>query len=209
MATTGERYLEARRVLLQNARPAASTRQWVAVPELSDQAIRRGTGKGWDEWCDLIEEFAGQAGSHAAIASHLRAEHDLDGWWSQGVTVGYERICGLRLPHQMADGTFTANKSRTVVTDLHTLRSALLDDDQRPLLFPGIVTDVRSRPTSKTIRLAIGDTVAGITLEERAGGRVKIVVEQRGLASFDAVEEWTFYWSDWLDAVDDSTAAGR
>lgn len=209
MAHTGERYLEARRVLLHNARPIAGARRWVALPELSDQTIRRGTGRGWDEWCDLIEAFPGRHDGHAAIASHLSGEHGLDAWWSQGVTVGYERIAGLRLPHQMPDGTFTANKSRTVVADIEVLRAGLLDDEQRLDLFPGLATELRSRSTARTVRLAIGVTVAAITLDSRGDGRVKIVVEYRRLPSLDAVEEWTFYWSEWFDAIDDSTRPGR
>ncbi|MBL8929981.1 MAG: hypothetical protein JNL54_07660 [Kineosporiaceae bacterium] len=55
----------------------------------------------------------------------------------------------------------------------------------------------------RQIRLAFGESVAGITLHELTGGRLRIVVEHRGLASVDEVEQWKFYWSDWIDAVDD------
>lgn len=204
MATTGERYLEARRILLEQARPMASTRHWVAMPDLSDEAIRAGTGRGWEEWCDLIDGFEGRGEGHKAIVAYLRDEHDVDDWWVQGVTVGYERITGLRLPHQMADGTFTANKSRTIAVDAAELRGVLLDNDQRRHLFPDIETVLRSRHTAKTIRLAVGGGVATITLEEQCPRRVKVVVEHKQLASIDAVEEWKFYWNDWLSAIDDA-----
>lgn len=205
MATTGERYVEARRVLLHQNRLATPAREWVASPDLSDDAIRANTGKGWGEWCDLIDRFDGRSKGHQAIASHLRNEHGVDAWWSQGVTVGYERITGLRLPHQRADGTFTANKSRTVVTDAALLRDVLLDDDERGRMFPDMVTELRSRRTSKAIRLAVGAGVATLTFDERGDGRTKIVVEHKGLATPQDVEEWAFYWSDWLEAVDEAT----
>ncbi len=206
MATTGERYLEARRILIEKSASSTSTRPWVAAPEMSDDAIRSGTGRGWDEWCDLIDEYPHRADGHKAIADHVRNDHGVDAWWAQGVTVGYERITGLRLPHQMADGTFTANKSRTVTIDHDVLRRLLLDDIDRAHLFPDIATEVKSKPTAKTIRMTIGQGVAKIRLEDRSDGRTRVTIEHEQLPTFDEVEEWKFYWTEWLDAIDQ---AGR
>ena len=74
---------------------------------MSDDAVREATGRGWDEWVALIEEWGGHGDGHGAIARWVE-EQGVDGWWAQTVTVGFERITGIRLPHQMADGTFTA-----------------------------------------------------------------------------------------------------
>lgn len=190
-------------MLLQQSAPTTATRIWVALPEMSDDAIRVGTGKGWDEWADLIDEFPGRADGHKGIADHVNAQFGIGGWWAQAVTVGYERIAGLRLPHQMADGTFTANKSRTVTVDRPGLRRLLLDDTERSDLFPGMSTELRSRPTAKAIRIAIGPGVAVISLDDAGGARTKIAVQHSRLPDFDDVEQWKFYWSDWLDAIDD------
>lgn len=170
---------------------------------MSDDAIRSGTGKGWDEWCDLIDRFPGRTEGHTAIATHVRDDLGVDAWWSQGVTVGYERITGLRLPHQMADGTFTANKSGTVTVDADELRQLLLDDDQRTHLFPDVPTELKSKPSSKSIRFAIGPGVAAISVDARTAGRSKVTIQHSRLPAFDDVEEWKFYWSDWLVAIDE------
>ena len=37
---------------------------------------------------------------HKAIAVYLHEQQKLPAWWSQEVTVGYERIRGLREEHQ-------------------------------------------------------------------------------------------------------------
>lgn len=74
MTTTGERYAEARRMLVAQATPSTTTRTWVAAPELSDKAIRAGTGKGWEDWCVLIDQFAGRADGHTVIAQHVHNE---------------------------------------------------------------------------------------------------------------------------------------
>ncbi len=203
MADTGERYVVARQALMDTAAAPGSPRPWIAPPEMSDDAIRSGTGKSWDEWCDLIDQFPGRTDGHKAIADHVRNDFGLNGWWAQGVTVGYERITGLRLPHQMADGSFTANKSRTVTIDGDELRRLLLDDDGRAHLFPDLPTSLRSKPTTKAVRLTIGPGVATVSLEDRGGGRAKVTIGHERLPTSDDVEEWKFYWAEWLDAIDE------
>lgn len=203
MVRTGERYAEARRILIEQSTSSSLQRPWVAAPELSDDAIRSGTGLGWDQWCDLIDAFVGRDDGHKATAGHVRDEHGVGDWWVQAVTVGYERITGRRLPHQMADGTFTANKSRMVKTDGDVLRQLLLDTEDRAHLFPDVPTQLKSKPTSKVIRIAIGPGVAMLTLDQVDGGRVKVRIEHTRLPAFDDVEEWKFYWSEWLDAIEE------
>ncbi|WP_341953126.1 hypothetical protein [Salinibacterium sp. TMP30] len=204
MTTTGERYAEARRVLTAQSPPSTTTRSWAAAPELSDEAIRAGTDKGWEDWCDLIEQFAGRADGHAAIAQHVGDDLGVSGWWAQAVTVGYERITGLRLPNQMSDGTFTANKSGTVTVESDMLRRLLLDDDDRAQLFPGVATELKSKLTAKAIRVTVGPGSAIIRLEDRSGGRTQVVIQHSQLPTFGDVEEWKFYWAEWLDAIDEA-----
>lgn len=202
MASTGERYTAARRSLIDQV--ARRSREWVSDPEIGDEAIRANTGRGWDEWCDLIERWPGHTEGHTAIAAYLREEHGVDAWWSQSVTVGYERIAGIRLPHQRPDGTFTADKSRTVSIDADELRQLLLDDDDRADLFGGAPTDLRSKPTSKAIRVAMAEGLAVISLEPRSDGRTTITIGHEQLPEYSRVAEWKFYWSDWLTALEES-----
>lgn len=201
MAKTGERYAAARRALTPKA-PTSVSRVWVSEPEFTDEVIRTNTGKSWNEWCDLIEGWPGHVAGHTAIARYLHDTTELNGWWSQGVTVGYERIAGLRLPHQMADGTFTASKSRTIDLDVTVLREMLVSDDARRDLFSGEATDLRSRPTAKSLRIAIGPGIALFSFDAAKDGRTKLTVAHEKLPSHDDVERWKFYWSEWLDAVE-------
>jgi hypothetical protein len=203
MEKTGERYGAARRVLIDQS-SSSGERQWASEPEMADVTLREATGRGWDEWCDIIDAWPGRAEGHTAIATYVREEHGVDGWWAQTVTVGYERITGLRLPHQQPDGTFSAGKSRTVTADAELLREMLLDGDDRADLFPGLETELRSRPSSKVLRIGIGPGTAQIALDTQDDGRVKITIAHDKLPTPEAVEEWKDYWSDWLEAVDAS-----
>ncbi len=91
----------------------------------SDEKIRENTGHGWDEWTDLIEAGPGRLAGHTAIAAWVQVEHSLTGWWAQGVTVGYERIAGLRLPGQTPDGAFSVSRSRVLEIPVELLRAAV------------------------------------------------------------------------------------
>jgi len=223
MATTGERYTAARRALLTKSTGAGDggpsappTRIWVSEPEMSDETLVARTGRGHDEWADIIEAWASETGGdhsdHTAVAAYLHESFDeLDGWWAQAVTVGYERITGLRLPYQRADGSFACSKSRTVAVDAEVLRKMLLSDEHRADLFPGQSTELRSKPTTKALRIAIGpeDAVAVFGIDDVGGGRSKISVQHERLPSCDSVEQWKFYWSDWFDAIAGSADASK
>ena len=134
----------------------------------------------------------------------MREAHDVEPWWAQGVTVGYERITGIRLPGQMPDGTFTVSRSRTLSGDIGALRSVLLDDVARADLFPGLRTTLRSKPTAKQLRFGVADGASGeaagilaIAADALASG-VKLVVTHEKLPSIEAADGWKAFWGDWL-----------
>ncbi len=202
MAKTGEKYNSARRVLIEQAE-ARGPRSWASDPEHTDAVIRENTGRGWDEWCDLIDAWPGHTDGHTAVAAWLQDEHDVDGWWAQAVTVGWERITGRRLPGQMADGTFTANKSATITTDHGALREMLLDEDGRADLFPGMDPELRSRPASKNVRVGVGGGVAEIAITPKHDGRVTVTVAHTKLDSPEDLDHWRSFWGEWLEALDE------
>ncbi len=68
-------------------------------PGVDEQVVRERTGRGWEQWCALI-----------------------DGWWAQQLTVGRERLTDRRLANELADGTFTTSHSATVAVDAEVLR---------------------------------------------------------------------------------------
>jgi hypothetical protein len=113
MQKTGERYAAARRnVVREPALPPLPPR--VAEPGMSDEAIAKGTGKGWDDWFRIIDAWDGTSHTHTEIARYINVEHGIDGWWAQGVTVGYERARGMRAMNQRPGEGFEVSVSKTV-----------------------------------------------------------------------------------------------
>ncbi len=177
---------------------------WVAEPEVGDPAVREATGRGWDEWREVIDRWPGHTDGHAAVARYLTEEHGVEGWWAQSVTVGWERITGRRLPQQRLDGTFSANRSRTLAADPVRLRELLLDEAGRAALFPGLQPELRSRPTSKNVRVGLDVGSAEIALAPRDDGRVAVTIQHERLGSPEEVTAWKAYWGAWLEALDEA-----
>jgi hypothetical protein len=179
--------------------PRRSSRTWVSPPETSDDAVLAATGRGWDAWCDLLDASPVRDDGHGAIAAHVQSAHGVDAWWAQTVALGYERITGRRLPHQQPDGTFSMSASRTLAVDAGDLRSRLEDADGRAALFPGQTTELRSRPGTRNVRIALGEGTVALT--PREDGRTTVAVQHAKLPSPDAVARWKTYWAAWLDGL--------
>ncbi len=211
MAKTGEKYGAARRALLERRLDATpgiehDGRIWANPPEVPDESVQETTGRSWNEWCDLIDASAAGVEGHQAVARWLAGDHGLDGWWSQAVTIGWERITGRRVPGQLTDGSFAANKSRTMDGDAAALRAVIVDDGERADLFSGVATELRSKPTTKIPRLAMPVGVALVTIDDRGDGRMRVAVQHTGLPDLEARENWGAWWAAWLDDLAAATA---
>jgi hypothetical protein len=64
---------------------------------VSDAAIKKSTGKTWDEWFPILDAWGAREKTHTEIARYVSQEHGVPGWWSQSVTVAYEQERGMRL----------------------------------------------------------------------------------------------------------------
>lgn len=205
MVKTGERYTAARAALLAPPQSIPNGSDWAAPPPHSDAVIRENTGHSWNEWVALIDAGPGPEAGHTAIAAWVVEEHGVGGWWAQGVTVGYERITGLRLPGQMKDGTFTVAKTKKLDLDGMEFREILNDDDARAALLPGLSSTTRSKPTTKAPKFSIADAVSGEDLGilqfrmEEASSGCKLVVTHEKLPDVQSAETWKQYWADWLE----------
>ncbi|MCY4436210.1 MAG: SRPBCC domain-containing protein [Chloroflexi bacterium] len=66
--------------------------------KISDAAVRKATGKGWDAWFVLLDGEGAKALPHKQIARLLHEKSYIEnGWWCQTVTVEYERARGKRV----------------------------------------------------------------------------------------------------------------
>lgn len=99
--------------------------------QVGDDRIAAATGRSRSEWYTLLDEVGARAWDHARIARWLGGEHDVDGWWAQSVTVGYEQTRGMRLPGQSSAGHFEANATKVLHAGPETVWPHLAEEDLR------------------------------------------------------------------------------
>lgn len=204
MAKTGESYTSARRQLLPDEKPSRE------MPPLDsplllqpDAAVRQNTGHGWHAWIERLDEWGADQRTHAEIARWLVEDHGVPGWWAQSITVGYERVRGLRVVGQRRDGTFYATASKTIRVGPRDLVDAIADAGLRPRwLSDGGLTVTRVTP-GKSLS-ATWDTDGSkvvVTVTSPAAGKSVAGIEHSGLPDADASAEMKAFWRERLSAL--------
>ncbi|MGH9135847.1 MAG: hypothetical protein ACRD0G_02225 [Acidimicrobiales bacterium] len=201
MTKTGERYGAARRVLLAQATPPALP--WAGEPPVSDDSIRNTTGRSWDEWCAELDRWGAREHSHREIASHVSVAWGVEGWWAQCITVGYERIRGLRAAHQRSDGTFSATASKTVTVPLDALWEAFVDEDQRRQWLADADIETTSTNERKGLRWRwlVNDTRVVVFFGAKGPAKTQVSLEHQKLPDATAVAAAKAFWKERLAAL--------
>jgi len=61
----------------------------VGYQSIRDDEVRTGTGKGWKEWCELIEG-AQVSNNTESIIAYLCAYHGIDQLWAKIIAIYYK-----------------------------------------------------------------------------------------------------------------------
>lgn len=80
---------------------------------VGNAAVLAKTGKEWNAWFRILDHWGAAEKGHKETARHLLEKHGLSAWWSQMVTVEYERARGLRKVNERPRG-FAFSVSRTI-----------------------------------------------------------------------------------------------
>jgi hypothetical protein len=140
--------------------------------------------------------------AHRDIADLVSAKYKIDGWWAQAVTVGYERIKGLRARGQRRDGTFEASKSRTYNVPVAALYEAWADARLRRRWLDDTVGNVRTRTTNKSMRLDGPDgSIVVVGFMAKGAGKSAVAVQHTKLRSGNAANRIKQYWAERLGAL--------
>lgn len=208
MQKTGESYTAARAQLLTR-KPSLAT---VSVrpadyPKLagkSDASIKARTGCTWERWVKALDRAKAHTWSHREIAQYVHEKYKVSGWWAQTVTVGYERIKGLRQVGQRRDGSFEASKSRTFSVSVSTLYGAFHDARIRSRWLPGVDLTVRTATREKSMRVSWPDGSSleiGFTRQDARKSRVALShVKLSDKAAATRAKE---FWAERFDALED------
>ena len=197
MQKTGEAYTAARLRLLSKKESAADLAGRAGV---SDAAVRKATGRAWREWVRVLDAAGSAERPHREIARYV-SSLGVPSWWSQTVTVGYERIRGLRERGQRRGGGYTATKSRTFPVSLRTLFDAFANPSQRGRWLAAKVA-VRSSTAGKRMRMTWDDgTVVLADFVSKGEKKSSVAIEHQGLPDRAAADAMKRAWSEAFDRL--------
>ena len=190
MEKTGESYTSARASLLTavEQQPVLAT---------SDEEIQRRTGRGWEEWFDLLDEWGAPERSHKEIAAWVADQQGSDGWSAQAVTVSYERARGLRAVGERPDG-FSATASKTVAVPVDRLYDAFVEEPLRESWLPDGELRERTATKPRSARYDWGDGRTRVLVGFEAKGEAKstVALEHARLADAEEAERMKAYWRE-------------
>jgi hypothetical protein len=209
MAKTGESYTAARRMLIaQGQRPDAEPAPF--EPPVSEERVADATGQGWQAWFEVLDGWGAAGRPHTEIARWLREEHGVDGWYSQSITVGYERARGLRAPGQRPDG-FVAGASRTIDVPVERLFEAFTNDALRELWLPGAELRVRTATAPRTARYdwEDGSTRVIVGFEAAGDSKSRMALSHERLPDADTAEGMKSWWRERLTELKSRLEGGE
>jgi hypothetical protein len=193
MAKTGERYTAARRHTLKDqAKPL------IDLPA-SEASMRKATGKGWRQWFRILDEWGAATRSHGEITRHLSEEYGVPGWWTQSVTVGYERNRGMRAKYQTASG-FQVSVSRTLPVGVGELSRAVEDARRRRRWLEAGTLKERKVTAGKSGHYDFRDGISRVTtsFESKGRGKSTVNIQHEKLPDAGSVEEMRAFWKERL-----------
>ena len=200
MQKTGESYTAARARLLEK-QPLPHP-EYARLAGQSDESVLASTGRAWKEWTELLDEVEAYRLPHREIAAFLSEDLDVTDWWAQMVTVGYERIRGLREIGQRRDGTYEASRSRTVGVPVAELYHAFADPVLRSRWLPDTELEIRTATSGKIMRITWedGSSVAA-HFADKGDAKSTVTIQHGKLADRDARDGMKEFWGERLDAL--------
>ena len=197
MAKTGERYAAAH-AQLTSAVPGVEA--YAELAGMPDATVLEKTGRTWQQWCGVLDAVGARELPHAGIAKRLASDWpELTSWWVQTVTVGYERIRGLRATGQLCTGEFAAAKSKTFAVGIETLYAAFGDDRREAWMGPATL---RSEQPGRSMRLVWPDgTLVSAWFTEKGPAKSAVAIQHEGLATAEQRTLMKAAWNDRLVAL--------
>lgn len=220
MAKTGEAYTTARSQLLRKAaaakpeaEPATDTTvppTAEAVPEavpaevmgVSDESMVRATGRSHAEWFAILDAWGATEHTHTEIARWLSEAQGVPPWWTQSVTVAYERARGMRSRHEMRDG-YSVSATKSLAAGVDRALEAFTDPDLRSRWLPDAQMEPVKTRAKLTARFAWPDPASRVTVVgvDKGEGRSSIGVTHDQIADRGKAERLKAYWRERLVAL--------
>ena len=196
------------RVQLPRKRQLRPTPDYTALAGIADATIAARTGRGWKDWVSTLDAVGAPAWPHRDIARYIHDTFRVPAWWTQGVTVGYERIKGLRTIGQRRDGGYEVNKSKVFPVPVRRLYRAFHDARTRRRWLGAVELTIRSAAADKSVRLIWPDgTAVDLSFATKGAAKSQLAVQHRKLADKASADRLKAWWTDRLTALESTLAS--
>ena len=181
------------------------------TPKTSNEAVKKATGKTWPEWFAVLDKAGAKKMRHIDIARHIYEKYlgekktklapdvaKKGGWWSQMVSVEYERSRGLRAVNQSSTHGYNVSVHKTFDVSVPKLKSrwvALTKKDK------SLNKLVDKKSTQKNlIRYDLGGELVTAMFAPKPGGS-RIALEHMRMAKKGDIEKRRKFWRNKVEQL--------
>ena len=170
---------------------------------ISDTAVEKATGKSWGEWFSILNDVEAAKLSHKDIVQKLCANHDVEGWWAQNITVEFERSIGRRDHGQRCDGDYEVSVSKTLAGTMDDAIGSWQEfvGDARHFNDVAFANEPSTSKTDKwrywRVNLTDG-TRLNIIISQKDAGKAQLTVQHGKVQNREDADGWKVYWKQRL-----------
>lgn len=173
----------------------------------SDEAVKKATGKSWNEWFEILDSEKAFEMPHKDITRMLYDRGYIkSGWWCQSVTVGYEQKIGRRVAGQISEGNFSTAISKTLTGTLDSVLAQWEKLVKGKTEFNGV--KIKNNPRISSTEKwrywkadLTDDSKINADISEKSIGKIGLSVTHYKLKDKKVLEKWKKYWKKFLGNI--------
>ncbi len=175
----------------------------------SDAAVKTTTGKTWRQWFSALDKAGAKRLTHPKIATLLATEHGVGPWWSQMITVAYERARGMREKHETASG-FQMSSTKTIAAPIGDAYRAWTDEARRRAWLGRPKMTVRRQNARKSVLITWSDgTNVELHFIAKGPTKTQVTVSHTKLGGAGAVATMKTFWKARLERLKSAVIGDR
>lgn len=173
-----------------------------SVTGVGEDAVKEATGKSWAQWFAILDRKGASDLPHKEIAALLAGDYGVAPWWSQTVTVGYERARGLREKHEKPDG-FSVSVSRVINAPVGAVFGAWSTAPRRRTWLGGHLLSVRKATANRSMRITwdADGTNVDVNFTVKGPEKCQLSVEHSRLAGAEDGARMKALWSEAIERL--------
>lgn len=180
------------------------------INNISSGAVKKATGKGWDDWIKTFDKEGASEMSHKEIARMLLDKGYIkNGWWAQSVTVGYEYAKGRRVKGQTQTAGFEIGVQKMIPAPPEKVWRLLNSSKAKKIWLGDAKAEIRTLRPKERIRLTwqLKEWDKPSTLQvslfcpRNTREKTNLRFHQEKLASFKVREQMRKHWRQVLNKI--------